>query len=177
MKFTIKSEKPAEASSGCVILGVFEEQKLSAAAIQFDKATGGLLSKLVKDGDIDGSCGETLLIHYPEGARCDRVMLVGCGKESEFNEERYCKAIASMARAANACGATDALSYLTDLKVNKRDGYWKIRTLVEHTQRVFCLPRVILKAGKARTKNRYADLASISAESTVNRPARHWLTV
>jgi len=136
MKFTIKSEKPAEASSGCVILGVFEEHKLSAAAIQFDKATGGLLSKLVKDGDIDGNCGKTLLIHYPEGARCDRVMLVGCGKESEFNEERYCKAVASTARTANACGATDALSYLTDLKVNKRDGYWKIRTLVEHTEGV-----------------------------------------
>ena len=123
MKFTIKSEKPEEASSGCVILGIFEEHKLSPAAIQFGKATGGgLLSQLVKDGDIDGKCGKTLLIHYPEGAHYDRVMLAGCGEESEFNEERYCKAIASTARAANACGATDALSYLADLKVNKRGG-------------------------------------------------------
>jgi leucyl aminopeptidase len=151
MKFTIKSEKPAEASSGCVILGVFEEHKLSAAAIQFDKATGGLLSKLVKDGDIDGSCGKTLLIHYPEGARCDRVMLVGCGKESEFNAEHYCKAVASTAHAANACGATDALSYLADLKVNKRDGYWKIRTLVEHTEGILFSPDG-LKSKKSTNK-------------------------
>ena len=33
MKFTIKSEKPAEASTGCVILGVFEEHKLSEVAM------------------------------------------------------------------------------------------------------------------------------------------------
>jgi len=151
MKFTIKSEKPAETSSGCVILGVFEEQKLSPAATQFDKATGGLLSRLVKAGDIDGSCGKTLLIHYPEGAGCDRVMLVGCGKESEFNEESYCKVIANTARAANACGATDALSYLAELKVDKRDGYWKIRALVENTESALFTPDG-LKSRKSTNK-------------------------
>jgi len=151
MKFTIKSEKPAEATSGCVILGVFEEHRLSAAATQFDKATRGLLSKLAKAGDIDGKCGQTLLIHHPEGARCDRVLLVGCGKESEFNEESYCKAIASTARAANACGATDALSYLAELKVNKRDGYWKIRALVENTESALFTPDA-LKSRKSTNK-------------------------
>ena len=43
MKFSIKSEKPAAVRTGCVILGVFEHRKLSPAAIEFDKSTGGLL--------------------------------------------------------------------------------------------------------------------------------------
>ncbi len=151
MKFTIKSEKPAEASTGCVILGVFEGQELSSAAAQFDRATRGLLSKLVKDGDIDGTSGKTLLVHYPDGAKCERVMIVGCGKESEFNEESYCKAVTSTARAANACGATDAISYLAGLKVNKRDGYWKIRALVENTEGVLFTPNG-LKSKKSTHK-------------------------
>ncbi|MCK5479499.1 MAG: leucyl aminopeptidase [Gammaproteobacteria bacterium] len=151
MKFTIKSEKPAEARTGCVILGVFEKHKLSPAAARFDKAAGGLLTRLVKDGEIDGTCGKTLIIHYPEGALCDRVMLVGCGKEGEFNEECFCKAVSSTAKAANACGATDAVSYLAELKVNKRDGYWKIRTLVEKTESTLFKPNG-LKSSK--NKNR-----------------------
>ncbi|MGB5439011.1 MAG: leucyl aminopeptidase [Gammaproteobacteria bacterium] len=134
MKFTIKSEKPAETRAGCAILGVYEKNRLSPSAAQFDKATAGLLSKLLKAGEINGSCGTTLIVHYPEGARCERVMLVGCGEENELNEEHYCQAVASAASAVKASGATNAISYLSELKVGKRDGYWKIRTLVENAE-------------------------------------------
>jgi len=151
MNFTIKSEKPAEIKTGCVILGIFEEHQLSPAADRFDKATGGLLSRFVKDGEIDGTCGKTLVIHYPDGANCDRVMLVGCGTENEFNEERYCEAVASAALAAHACGATDAVSYLGELKVGKRDGYWKIRALVENTESALFTPDG-LKSTKSTNK-------------------------
>jgi leucyl aminopeptidase len=54
MKFTIKHENPGAVKSGCVILGVFETRKLSDAASSFDRTTRGLLSKLLKDGEIDG---------------------------------------------------------------------------------------------------------------------------
>jgi leucyl aminopeptidase len=134
MKFTIKSEKPANIRSGCVILGVFEHRKLSAAAVQFDKTTQGLLKKLLHDGEMDGKSGQTLIVHYPAGAKCERVLLVGCGKASDFNGRNYSKAIASAARAANRSGARDAVSYLAELDVTERDSYWKVRTLVEATR-------------------------------------------
>ena len=95
MKFTIKSEKPANTSTGCVVLGVFEHRKLSAAATQFDKTTRGLLKKLLQDGEMDGKCGQTLLVHYPAGAKCERVLLAGCGKATEFDDRKYSKVIAS----------------------------------------------------------------------------------
>ena len=63
MKFTIKSEEPANIRTGCVILGIFEHRKLSPAAARFDKTTRGLLKKLLHDGEMDGKCEQTLMVH------------------------------------------------------------------------------------------------------------------
>lgn len=133
MKFTIKSEKPATVKSGCVILGVFEHRKLSPAAAQFDKSTGGLLKKLLQKGDMDGKCGQTLILHYPAGANCERVLLAGCGKAEEFNSRAFNKVIAGVTRAVNQSGATDAISYLGELDVTDRDSYGKVRSIAEIT--------------------------------------------
>ncbi len=140
MKFTVKSEKPAAVKTGCVILGVFEHRKLSDPAAQFDKTARGLLSKLLHDGEMDGKCGETLIVHYPSGAKCERVLLVGCGKPAKFNDRNYTRAVTSAAQAVNASGAGDAVSYLADLEVADRDTYWKIRTQVECTQAAVYTP-------------------------------------
>ena len=134
MKFTIKNEQPANIRTGCVILGVFEHRKLSPAAAQFDKTTRGLLKKLLQHGEMDGKCGKTLVVHYPTGAKCERVLLVGCGKAAELNGRNYRKAVASAARAANQSGATDAVSYLAELDVTGQESYRKVRTLVEITR-------------------------------------------
>ena len=69
MKFTVKSEHPANIKTGCVILGVFDRRKLSEPASRFDKTTRGLLGKLLADGDMDGKRGQTLLVHYPRDAK------------------------------------------------------------------------------------------------------------
>jgi len=134
MKFTIKTEKPATVRTGCVILGVFEQRKLSKPAQQFDNSAGGLLARLLQDGDLDGKREQTLMVHRPQGAAGERVLLVGCGRQEEFNASAYRKVVASAARAVDASGATDAASYLSDLDVNGRDSAWKVRTLVEITQ-------------------------------------------
>jgi leucyl aminopeptidase len=131
MKFTAKSEKPAAVKAGCVVLGIYERRKLSEAAGQFDKTTRGLLTGLLKAGDMDGKCGQTLLLHHPHGARCERVLLVGCGKKNEFNATRYRDAVASAADVVNRSGASDSISYLPGLELKGRDTYWKVRQLVE----------------------------------------------
>ena len=134
MKSTVTSEKAANVKSSCVILGVFERRKLSAAAAQFDKTTRGLLKKILSDGDMDGSSGQTVMVHYPAGAKCERVLLVGCGKAGDFNDRAYQKAVNSAAQAVNASGADDAVSYLAELDVTDQTAYQKVRTLVEGTR-------------------------------------------
>jgi leucyl aminopeptidase len=140
MKFTIKSEKPARVKTGCVILGVFENRKLSAAAAALDKSSRGLLTRLLQAGDMDGKCEQTLIVHHPQGGNCERVLLVGCGKQGDFNDAAYRKAVASAARAVDTSGATDAVSYLAELEVSDRDTAWNIATLAEITRGALYVP-------------------------------------
>jgi leucyl aminopeptidase len=149
MKFTIKHENPGTVKSGCVILGVFERRKLSDAASHFDRTTRGLLSKLLKEGEMDGKAGQTLLVHHPRGARCDRVLLVGCGKSGEFNASAYGKAVATAAQVVNSSGAGDAISFLAELDVKDCDDYHKVRTQAEVSEAALYMPDE-LKSKKSR---------------------------
>jgi len=72
-------------------------------------------------------------VHFPRGAGCERVLLVGCGKQSDFNDKRYREAVVNAANAMNGSGAKDAVSYLAELNLKGRDTYWKTRHLVEST--------------------------------------------
>jgi len=140
MKFTVTSERPGNVKTGCVILGVYEHRTLSPAAAEFDNTTDGLLKKALKDGDMDGISGQTLMLHQPDGAKCERVMLVGCGKTGEFNLRSYQQAARSAALTVNASGADDAVSYLAELEVSERTSYQKVRTLVEEAHSVAYTP-------------------------------------
>jgi leucyl aminopeptidase len=134
MRFTVKSEKPGAIKTGCVVLSVFERRRLSEAASDFDKTTQGLLTDLMKLGDMDGKCGQTALVHFPRGAGCERVLLVGCGKQADFNDKRYREAVVNATNVLNGSGAKDAASYLAELEIKGRDDYWKVRQLVESTR-------------------------------------------
>ena len=140
MKFTVTSERPGNVKTGCVILGVHEHRTLSPAAAEFDSTTDGLLKKVLKDGDMDGSSGQTLMLHHPAGAKCERVLLVGCGNTSDFNLRSYLQTARSGALTVNASGADYAVSYLADLEVPGRTSYQKVRTLVEEAHSVAYTP-------------------------------------
>lgn len=158
MKFTVTSERPGSVRTGCVILGVYEHRTLSSAAAEFDKATNGLLKKVLKDGDMDGSSEQTVMVHYPAGAKCERVILVGCGKASEFNVRAYQQAACSAARAVNTSGSGDATSYLAELEVSGRSSQQKVRTLVEVARSVAYIPDA-LKSEKDKSERPIRRLA------------------
>jgi leucyl aminopeptidase len=169
MKFTVKSEKPGTVKAGCVVLGVFEKRRLSDAAADFDKTTRGLLTRLLKDGEIDGKCGQTLLVHYPRGAHCERVLLVGCGKAKEFGDKAYREAVAAVAGIINSSGASDAVSYLAELDVHGRDLYWKVRQMVEISIATLFRPDE-LKSRKDKATRQLRRLAVNTADAdTANR--------
>jgi leucyl aminopeptidase len=63
--------------------------------------------------------------------------LVGCGKESEFNDATFRKAVASAARVLKDTGAGDAYIYLSELTLKDRDSYWKVRDSVQAISDVF----------------------------------------
>ncbi len=133
MEFSIKNGNPEKQRNACVIVGVFEHRKLSEAAGEIDRASDGYLSSLMRRGDMDGKAGSTLLVHNVPGTLCERILLVGCGKEREFNDRVYRQAVQASIKALEATGAVDAASFLAELPVKRRDLGWRVEQMVEVT--------------------------------------------
>src|SRR5687767_89019 len=99
MEFSVKSGTPEKQRSGCLVVGVFDSRKLSTVGEQIDEVTGGALAAILRRGDLEGRMGQTLLLHNLPNLPSERVLLVGCGKEKEFNEARYRDATAKVVSA------------------------------------------------------------------------------
>ncbi len=131
MDFSIKAFSTknaiAEQKTGCVVVGVYENGKLTPAAKLFDDK--GSLAAAFKSGDITGKAGSTLLLHRPS-APAKRVLLVGLGGEGAVTDRQYLSVTQSIARALSTLGASDALIALPLDVAQHRDMAWGIRTLV-----------------------------------------------
>jgi leucyl aminopeptidase len=130
MEFSIKSGSPEKQRSGCVVVGVFDGRKLSGPAQAIDGASKQYLAEVLRKGDLEGALGKTLLLHNVPQVAADRVLLVGCGKEREFNEAAYRKALAAAVTALKNTGTSEATIFLTELPVKKREVPWRIEQAV-----------------------------------------------
>nr|WP_153471927.1 leucyl aminopeptidase [Rhodocyclus gracilis] len=127
VEFSIKSGSPEKQRSACVVVGVFEPRKLTLPAELLDNAARNYLSDVIRRGDMEGKTGSTLLLHNVPGALCDRVLLVGLGKEKEFREKEYLQAIRTAVRTLNETGSFDGVVFLTEVAVRKRSVAWRVR--------------------------------------------------
>ena len=130
MEYAAKSGNPEKQRVACVIVGVFEYRRLSEAAEALDKASGGVISAVLRRGDLDGKANQTLLLHSLPHTLCDRVLLVGCGKEREFDGSRYREVVRTALKVLRHSSARDGFSYLASLPVRGHDLGWKLRETV-----------------------------------------------
>ncbi len=130
MEFSIKRSSPEKQRSACAIVGVFETRRLTDAAQRLDQATDGYLSELLKRGDMDGKLATTLMLSTVPGLSCERLLLVGLGKEKEFGDKAYRDAVRAAVKAVKATGAREAVLYLNDVPVKKRDAGWRAEQAV-----------------------------------------------
>jgi leucyl aminopeptidase len=130
MEFNVKTGNPEKQRSACLIVAVSQQRKLSEAGEMLDKASKGFLSTIIRRGDMDGRSGQSLLLHNVPDTLADRVLLIGCGKDTEMNEAAFIKSIGNMSSALEDCGASEAHAYMTDIPVKGRDVAWKVRQIV-----------------------------------------------
>lgn len=76
---------------------------------------------------MEGKAGSTLLLHNVPGTLCDRILLVGLGKEKDYREKEYREAIHTTVKTLNDTGAFDATLFLTETGTKRRDVSWRIR--------------------------------------------------
>ncbi len=130
MEFSIKTAAPEKLRTGCIVAAIFESRHLSAAAARLDKQSGGFLSRLLEQGDVKGTIGETRLLHNVPHIACERILLAGCGKLNEFSDMKYRKVVAAAVNALRDTGAREAAFYLPDPETLKHDVSWAIRQTV-----------------------------------------------
>lgn len=126
VKFNIKSGNPEKQRSACVVVGVFEPRKLTEAAEAMDKIADGYIGGLLRSGDMEGKTGSALVLHNVPNTLCERILLVGLGKEQELSDKAYCDVVRGAFKALHGTGATDAALFLNEVPVKNRETAWKI---------------------------------------------------
>lgn len=134
MEFGVKSGSAEKQRSACIIVGVFESRRLSPVAEQLDKTSDGYISSLLRRGELEGRLGQSLLLHQIPGASSERILLIGCGRERDFDMVNFKKAIENSIAAISETGSMEAINFLTELTVKGLSTYWKVRFAVEATR-------------------------------------------
>lgn len=133
MEFSVKTSHPEKQRTNCIVVGVFETRRLSSSAERLDTVSEGFISNLLRKGDLEGKAGQTLLLHHVPNVLSDRVLLVGCGKERELGDKEFRDIIRKAMSAILQTGATEIVSFLSELTIKGRDIRWKIRQAVSLT--------------------------------------------
>lgn len=137
MKYTVNLAQACQQESDCLILGVFSDQALGHSAELIDHKCNNIISSLIERGDLGKEAGSCLLIPVVPEIFAERIILVQCGKASEFNESKYNDAINAAVQMLKSIKAETAHSYLGELAVNKRDIHWQIRQAVILTEAAY----------------------------------------
>lgn len=102
MEIQVRQGDIARVKTEAICLGIFKGVRApGGAAGAVDRALGGALSSLLRDGDFEGNKGETFLIRTDGEIPAQRVLLVGLGEPETFNLEGAREASAIAARAAS----------------------------------------------------------------------------
>jgi leucyl aminopeptidase len=128
MQFPVKVGAPATLKTACAIVPLFDEP-LSGTAKDLDKASGGLIRRLIRSGDASTKPGRTLLVRETRGP-AERLLLVGCGKRRQFRHKQLGNAAAAAAQALAESAARDAVSYLGFDVQTQIDPYTAAKTTV-----------------------------------------------
>ncbi|GAB2919715.1 leucyl aminopeptidase [Paraburkholderia jirisanensis] len=116
--------------SDCIVIGVFESQTLSGAALEIDTATKGLLTRIIKAGDMDGKNGSTLFLHEVSGIGASRVLLVGLGKQDGFTQKAYGDAVRAAWRAILSTKIAQVTFTLAQAPIKERSSDWAVRAAI-----------------------------------------------
>ena len=131
MEYFASTSSAARRAADCVIVGVYERNKLGAAAADVDSASKGEIKRLLKSGDASGQAGRATVVTKIAGVRARRVVVVGLGKVSKFDVMAYRKAIAAAVNAVSQTKTSQIYNGLTLESVAKAGPYYLARHAAE----------------------------------------------
>ncbi len=105
--------------TGAIIVTHGEGAKLpEGAAALVDKASGGAIANLIKQGDIKGKLNEITILHCPAKLPASRVVVLGLGKKQELTLNKVRGAAAETCRYLRGKGVTSIASVIIGDGIN-----------------------------------------------------------
>jgi leucyl aminopeptidase len=105
MKIDFVAADAAPGASAALAVFAFEDGEYSPAAEALDKAMGGALKRALGTSRFTGAMGQSLTMPAPAGTPAARVVVVGAGKQSAFDERAAESAGAHAYNAAKTSGS------------------------------------------------------------------------
>jgi leucyl aminopeptidase len=133
MEFFTTTSAASRRAGDCIIVGVYEKGKLGPGAADIDAASNGLITRHVKDGDISGRAGTSLLLPAVPGVRSDRVLVLGLGKSAKFGVTQFRQATENAIKLIKGSKVREVVNYLTLEDVAGSSPYYLARYAVEST--------------------------------------------
>jgi leucyl aminopeptidase len=131
MRFQVKTGAPSRQKADCLILPVYSAGPLPPVTRDADRAAGGLISTLVRDGDFRAEAGDTLLLPQVSGMQCRRILLVGLGTRDQYDRKAARKALRAGLAAIGRSPVADVVSYLGTERARGTDAVRRARLAVE----------------------------------------------
>jgi len=107
MNLEVKRGAIQDEQTELIVVNLFEGvAEPGGATGAVDKALGGQIRELIAAGDVKGKLNDISVL-YPRGAiSAKRVLIVGLGKQEQFNLDKVRQAAAAAARKARSLGVT-----------------------------------------------------------------------
>jgi leucyl aminopeptidase len=133
MDFTIKfSDKAASHRCDCLVVGAYTGGKLGDRGRSIDEACNGMLSSVLKQGDIKGKVAETLMLHAPSGIKAKRILLLGTGDiGGKISAADFQKLVTAAYQVTGKTPAADISFCLDAIHVEDCDENWQIEILAQ----------------------------------------------
>ncbi len=74
-----------QTAADAIVVGLFVDEKLAGAAADADRATDGLLTKLIEREEITGNKFELTTLLAPPGIAAEQLLVLGLGERKKFN--------------------------------------------------------------------------------------------
>jgi leucyl aminopeptidase len=85
MQIQLETQPYSSMQADALVTYVFDQDnKLDGILGDMDRGMGGKLAALTASGEVTGKPLDTVLVHFPEGLRAQRLLLVGAGKPDKF---------------------------------------------------------------------------------------------
>ncbi len=108
MKISVSKGKLADAQGEAIILAFFEDKELAGEALHIDTKSNGLIGDLIGGRDFEAKPSQISVIYTRGSLPTKRIVLVGLGKQSEFDLEKLRAAFAKAMQHLRALNVKEA---------------------------------------------------------------------